>query len=99
MKLSEVIAAIDEQPEAAIVFVKKVNGKVLPDSEVVLVKLPEEEEDWKTDQMASKYCPGLEYFLEVFIIQDMVDDLRGMADYQTLDQQVKRIIHYAEYDA
>ncbi|MET4105222.1 hypothetical protein [Hymenobacter sp. UYP22] len=99
MKLNEVIAAIDEQHEAAIVFVKKVNGKVVPDSAAVLVEVPEEEEDWKTDQMASKYCPGFEYFLEVFLIKDMVHGLKGMAGYKTLDQQVKRIIHYAEFDA
>ncbi|RSK24719.1 hypothetical protein [Hymenobacter metallilatus] len=99
MKLNEVIAAIDEQHEAAIIFVKKVNGKVLPNSEAVLVVIGEEEGDWKTDQIASKYCPGFEYFLEVFIIQDMIDDLKGMANYNTLDQQVNRIIHYAEFDA
>lgn len=99
MTISEVIATIDEQNEAATIFVKRIDGWILPHSEAIIVELDEEEQSWITDQIANKYCPGFNYFLEVFIVKDLMDDFKGMVEYATFQQQVERIFHYAEFDA
>ena len=99
MTLGDIIANTDEQNQEATVFVKRVDGKFIPSSEAVIIEIDEKEQDWKIDQIANKHCPGFEYFLEIFLIKDMMDDLKGMAGYTSLQQQVERIIHYAEFDA
>ena len=99
MTLSEIISDIDEQNEEALIFAKKVDGKFLPSSEVVLVELNDEEQGSQTNDIAEKHCPGFDYFLEVFLVKDMVEDLKNTVGYKSLEQRIDRIIHYAEFDA
>jgi len=99
MTISEIISNIDHQSEEAIIFAKKENGKFLPSSKAVVVQLTEEEQDAPTTKIAEKYCPGLDYFLEVVLVKDLVGALGTTAGYKSLEQQIERIIHYAESDA
>src|SRR4051794_7862617 len=99
MTLSEVITSIDKQNEEAIIFAKRVSGKFLPSSEVELVELDEEEHGLRTNEIAAKHCPEFDYFLEVFLVKDMVEDLKNTAGYKSLEQQIDTIIRYAESDA
>ena len=98
MTISEVVSSIEKQNEESVIYAKWINGKFLPSSEAVLIKLSEGEEDLPTSEIAERHCPGFEYFLEVFLVKEM-KDLQGSADYTSLEQQVDRIIHYAEFDA
>lgn len=98
MTISEIISNIDNQSEEAIIFAKREHGKFLPSSEVVVVELGEEELGAPTKEIAEKYCPGFDYFLEVFLVKDLVGALSMTAGYKSLQQQIERIIQYAESD-
>jgi len=99
MTISEIIANIDNQSEEALIFAKRENGKFLPESEAVLVETTEDELGAPTNEIAEKYCPGFEYFLEVYLVKDLVGALSATVGYKSLQQQIERIIHYAESDA
>lgn len=99
MTIKEIIANIHDQNEEAMIFAKRVDGKFLPSSEAVIIELNEEEKDWKTYEIAKKHCPGFDYFLEVYLVKDMVEDMKTTVGYKSMDQQVDRIIYYAEFDA
>jgi hypothetical protein len=99
MILSEIISSIDTQNDEAVIYVKKIDGKFLPLSEAVLLNLTDEEIDLPTKEISERYCPGFDYFLEVFLVKDMVEDMKKEVGFKSLEQQVNRIIHYAEFDA
>lgn len=99
MIISAVILNIEDLSDEAVVYAKKINGRFESCSEVVLLELPEEDLDLSTKDISKKYCPGFEYFLEGFIVKEMVQDMRVVPDYKTVEQQVKRVIYYAEFDA
>jgi hypothetical protein len=99
MTISEIISNIDNQSEEAIIFAKRENEKFLPSSEVVVVELTEDEQGMLTKEIAEKYCPGFDYFLEIFLVKDLVGALNTTVGYKSLEQQIDRIIHYAEFDA
>ncbi|ANE51004.1 hypothetical protein [Flavisolibacter tropicus] len=99
MTIREVISNIDNQSEEAVIFAKKENGKFLPSSEVVVVELTDEEQETPLEELAEKYCPGFDYFLEVYLVKDLVGALSNTVGYNSLQQQIDRIINYAESDA
>ncbi len=99
MTIREIITNIDDQSEEAIIFAKKENGKFLPSSQAVVVEVIEDEQDAPTNEIAEKYCPGFDYFLEVFLVKDLVGALSATVGFNSLEQQIERIIHYAEFDA
>jgi hypothetical protein len=99
MTINEVIARIDELNEESVIYAKRRDGKFVGDSEAILLDLTEEETELLTNEIANKYCPGFEYFLEVFLIKDMVGDLRASNEYKSPDKQVERVIYYVEFDA
>jgi len=99
MTISEIISDIDNQSEEAILFAKRVEGRFLPSSEVVVVELKEEEQDAPLQEIAGKYCPGFDYFLEVSLVKDLVSALGATVGYNSLQQQIERIIRYAQSDA
>lgn len=100
MTLKDIISNIEEQNEEVIIFAKKINGKFVPSSEVTLVEVNDGElGTLTTKEIADKYCPGFDYFLEVFLVKDMIEDLKTTVGYKSLGQQIDRIINYAEFDA
>jgi len=99
MTIRDVISNIDNQSDEAIIFAQKEEGKFFPSSKAVVVELTEEEQDAPLKEIAEKYCPGLDYFLEVFLVKDLVGALSATAGYKSLEQQIERIIHYTESDA
>ena len=99
MTLKEIISNIDAHNEEAIIFAKKVNEKFLPSSEAVLVELDEEELGEPTRETAEKHCPGFDYFLEVFIVKEVIEDVNATVGFKSPEQKVESIIHYAEFDA
>jgi hypothetical protein len=99
MTIKDVISNINELSEEAVIYAKKINGRFESSSEVVLLELTEEERELLTKDISEKYCPGFDYFLEGFMVKEMVQDIRIVPEYNSVDQQVKRIIYYAEFDA
>ena len=99
MDISEVILHIEELDEDLVIFAKRVDGQFVSSSEAVLLELTEEERVLKTSEIATKYCPGFDYFLEAFIVKEMAVDMKASNEYKTSEQILMRIISYAEFDA
>lgn len=99
MTLAEIITSINNQNEEAMIFAKRVDGKFTPSSEATLVEVEAEEEDLQTSEIADKHCPGFDYFLEVFLVRDMLEDLKNTVGFKSVEQKIDRIIRYAESDA
>jgi hypothetical protein len=103
MSLSEIILECKnyEETEEMMhqIFAKKVDGKFEPNSEAILLKLTLEEMEMNTTKISDSKCPGFDYFLELFILQDFYNDLEKLEEYKSGIEKVKRIIYYAEFDA
>jgi hypothetical protein len=84
------------QNEYSVAFAKKIDGEFTRDSEVIIAEIDEESDEDIAKSFLEKN-PEFNYFLEVFIIKDMVEDLPE--NFGNIDQIVDRIIHYAKYDA
>ena len=81
------------------VLVKRVNGKFEPSSEAVLLELTEEEAEMKIQDLIALKCPGFDYFLELFVLQEFFEDISQLAEFKSDESKVKRVINYAEFDA
>lgn len=99
MNISEVISNIENLNESLTIYAKKDDGKFINTSQAVLLELTEEEKDLNTSAIGDRYCPGFDYFLEVFIAKDIFIDLKNSGNYKSLEEKVNRIIYYAEFDA
>ena len=103
MILSEVILNCknynDTEEIVHSVFAKRKYGKFRPDSETIVLELAPDEMEMKVDEIAKVKCPGFDYFMELFILQDFYDDLLQLKEFNSDDKKVGRIIHYAEFDA
>ena len=99
MTLEEIVGKLNSLDEELVIFVKRHDGNYSGLSEAVLLVLSEEEQEMKTFEIAAQKCPGFEYFLEVFIAKEVVEDLTESNNSEVLSKKIERIIHYAEYDA
>lgn len=96
--LREVILASDTLDEDLVVYAKKIGDRFLDSSDAVLLSLTEDEQAIKTDELARLKCSGFSYFLEMFLIQEMIEDLDPLNESER-NARVARVICYAEYDA
>ena len=99
MTIHDVISNIDELSEDVVIYAQKIDGRFQPHSEATLLNLSETELELPTKVVSEKYCPGFHYFLESFMVKEMVRDMRLAPEYRTAENQLKRIIYYAEFDA
>lgn len=101
MVLHQAIANISTLSEKATLFAERMNGAFTPESRVVLLELSDEELDLSVHDLAQKYTPGFEYFLEVFIAQEIIEDWQDNHKGQVLSLEacLESIIYYAENDA
>lgn len=99
MNLRDVIIASSTINEGLVIYAKRIDGQLLPSSEAVLLELTEEEQDMNTDEVASRKCPGFSYCMEMFLIQEMMQDLDALAEKMDMDKKIDRVIYYIEYDA
>jgi hypothetical protein len=102
MTIREVLESLLALPDEGVVFAERVDGSFLPESQAVVLELSDEELRRPVSEVARERAPGLDYFLEVFVIRDVVDDWKASA--KTSTGALKRdllgtVIHYAEYDA
>ena len=99
MSIHDLISNVDGLNDETVVYAKKINGKFRIDSEVVLLELSDEELELLTREVSARYCPGFDYFLEGYMIKEMVEEIRISPEFRTVEQQVQRVIYYAEFDA
>ena len=97
MKLAEAVLNLNGLPDEAILFAERINGHFSPESSVVILALDDEELARPTIEVAALKASGTEYFLEAFLVRDMVAELLDQgADTSHI---LQRVIHYAEHDA
>ena len=97
MKLIDVLKNMQNVDEESVFYVKRIDGKFTPESEVEILKLTEEELEWKTIKVSEKKCPGFDYFMEVFLIKEFIEGVSSQ--YPTIKNKCDRLIHYVEFDA
>ena len=103
MNLREVILNCDQYADSEelmhMVFAKRTNDAFEHLAEAKVLTLTLEEMEMKLTDIQSSKCPGYDYFLEMYIIQDFFADIKGLEAFKSDDEKVNRIIYYAEFDA
>jgi hypothetical protein len=101
MKLKNVIENLEFLSEDGTVFAEKINGKFRPDSEAQLVEMAEEELEREKMKIAELKSQGFEYFLEVFIIREIIEgwQINHDGNLPSIEAALENIIFYAENDA
>lgn len=99
MTLGEIIINCRDYNEFSVVYAKKWDGKFLANSEASVLVLEENEIQANTDEIARQKCPGYDYFLEIFLIQEMLSDLEELITYKSEEDRIERVIYFAENDA
>ena len=99
MTIFEVVANIDELDENSVIYAERISGQFLPSSKVAVLNLNDEDFALPPKEISEKYCPGFDYFLEVDIIIETLEDLAVSEENAALNRKIERVIYYAEYDA
>ncbi|MBT31010.1 MAG: hypothetical protein CMO01_15230 [Thalassobius sp.] len=81
------------------VFAKRIDGKFEIKSEAIVLALTDADAELNIKEIAESKCPSFDYFLELYIMQEIFQDMVDSDEYKTDEARVKRIIHYAEFDA
>jgi hypothetical protein len=97
--LTEIISDIDNINEELVLFSKRIDGHFKSNSETVVIELNEEERELPTHIVAEKKCPGFEYFMEVFLVKEFVDDYKNAHPKDDIIKLSDRLAYYAEFDA
>ena len=97
MTIQDLIINISSVNEESVIYAKKLEGHFDSNSEIIILELTEEEQQMKTFEIIALKCPSFSYFLETFMVKEMVEDL--LLINSSLDEIVSTVIHYAEYDA
>jgi len=99
MDIQKLIANVNDLPDDAVIYAKRVEGRFHHSSEAVSIELTEEEIDEMTEDISAKYCPGYDYFLEVALIKELLEDIADDPEFNSVEEKARRVIHYAEFDA
>ena len=97
--LQEIISKIDDANEYFVVYAKRVEGQFKNYSEAILLELTEEESEMPKREIVDSKLPGFDYFLDVFLIKEILEDIKDSNQYYDLNKRIERIIHYAKFDA
>jgi hypothetical protein len=85
--------------EFSFVYARRQGEDFSVDSDAIVLDLDENELQMNAAEIAKVKCPGYDYFLEVFLIQEMFRELRETPECDSDEKKVQRIIYYAENDA
>ena len=104
MNLKEIILDCnsfeDTEDFTNVVFAQKIGENFQHNSKAIVLEITlEEMENLNLQELTGKYCPNLDYFLEMFVLQDFYNDITEMEEYKSDEKKVERIIYYAENDA
>ena len=94
MNLKEVIIENPQSADNLVLYARLIDGKLLPNSDVVLLELTDEELEMKTDEIANRKCPGFSYCIEVSLLKEMINEYDELSD-----EKISRLIYYIENDA
>jgi len=97
--LHDLIASVSTFSDYDTIYAKKIDGKFLANSKALVLQLTEAESGLRIKEITELKCPGYDYFLEINIIKELIDDLTDLNNDISLDEKITAIIYYAEYDA
>jgi hypothetical protein len=89
-RLIDLIANIAQMDAEDVIFAKR---EWQPESDAKVFRLTE---DYRVPEEAKEL--GYEYFLEVDVIRQVLEEFRDRVD-APLEEKCRRVIHYALYDA
>lgn len=89
----------DKEEVLHTIYAKRIDGSFHSISDAVVLKLTTVEMEMDLKEITNLKCPGFEYFLEMFILQDFYNDLKQIDEYKSDEKKVERIIYYAEFNA
>jgi hypothetical protein len=95
MDLRKIITDCSDVNDDLIVYAKKIDGRFQSSSQVVLLELTEDEKDMNTTDITQQKCRGFSYFMEVFLIKEIMQDF----DIKDIEKKIEAVIHYVEFDA
>ena len=98
MKLSETIFKLEKYSPETFIFVKNVSGNIHGDTNTIVLELSEKELEVPLKEIAEKRAPGYKYFLETYLVKEIVDDWKVKYGNSKKDDLLKAIINYAEND-
>jgi hypothetical protein len=99
--LRDAIANLAAIADDATLFVERIDGRFQPSSGVSVLVLTDEQLAQPMQAVAAARAPGKDYFLESFVIVELLDAWlqHHDGDQVALDEFVGRVIQYAEYEA
>lgn len=98
MNLSETIYKLENSTPETFIFVKALSEKINGETDALLLELSEEELELPLREVAKKRAPGYKYFLEAFLVKEIVDDWEVRYGESKKDDLLKTIINYAKND-
>lgn len=101
MKLIEIIQSINSYDDEGAIFAQKLDGSYHSKSEAVVIEMTDKELEMETSELAASRCPGKSYFLEVFLVQEVLEGWASNHDGRqpSIEEACQCLIHYAEHDA
>ena len=72
MNVGDVIIDNKSINENLVLYAKRIDGKLLPSSEAILLELAEDEHNIGTKELESIKCQGFTYCMEMFLMQEVI---------------------------
>lgn len=98
MLLREAIRDLDALSLRAMLFAELVDGHFSPTSRAIALELTDADVTTPIREVAARWAPGMEYFLDVRTARDALDYWRTIRLSEQLhaDEATRVVIHYAE---
>lgn len=96
--IKNIIADTSLFNDSDVIYARKIDGNFSSLSEVVILKLSEEEMDMSISETIRLKCPGFDYFLQGDILYDLIYDLEDAKPALELDKIIESVIHYVEFN-
>ena len=98
--LRDAIEDIAALPDDATLFVERIDGKFRHASAVTVLVLSDDDISRLMEDVADEQAPGKDYFLEAFVIMELLEAWREDHHGETpsLDEFLDLVIHFAECD-
>jgi hypothetical protein len=99
--IEDICAQLDRFDDDGVIYAKRVGGEFTPSSEATVVAIPPDDLQTPAAEIAARYCPGLDYCLEVFIAKEAVEVWSRWRDVAnaTPAERARAVCYYANNDA
>ena len=99
MTIQDCICQIESIDDDTVIYAKRIDGKFSVMSDAVILELTDDEQELPTAEISEIKCPGFDYFLETFIIKEVLEGFTKYNPSATVLMKADRVVYYAEFDA